>query len=171
MITKSNLQRKNFSPEEFFNSATAAKHNIANYPSVSEEQSILPCLMSTADMMQAIYDLLEVEHSLRKNKQKFYIKINSAYRCRELNKLLGSSDRSQHIQGLAVDFTSSFGTPEEVMKFLYSIGFLVDQCFCEGSWLHISRVLPLQAAPKGPNRMMYGYYLPAKNGQRKFKSL
>ena len=47
----------------------------------------------------------------------------------------------------------SFGSPEDIMKKLHSAGVEVDQCFCEGSWLHISK------RKLGKNRMMYGYYL------------
>lgn len=170
-LTKESLRRKNFEPDEFFNSETAKKFGIKNYPSIGEEQGVLTCLMSTADMLQSMRDILEAEHHIRKNPAKFYIKINSAYRCRQVNKIVGSSDSSQHIQGLAADIVSSFGTPEEIMKFLHSIKFLVDQCFCEGSWLHISRSLPKQVMNKDPNRMMYGYYLADHTGKRQFKSL
>lgn len=152
-----NLRRKNFEPEEFFRSDTARKLGISNYPTKEIEHAVIPCLMSTADMMQEIRDLLG--HS---------ININSAYRCKIVNDAVGSSDTSQHLQGMAVDFTcSGFGTPEKIMKFLFSKKFLVDQCFSENSWLHISRNIV-----KDRNRMMYGYYLPdKKTGKRKFKPL
>lgn len=154
-LKKEDLRRKNFSPHEFFVSDTARKLGINNYP--EDEAAILPCLMSTANMMQEIRDLLKKP-----------IKINSAYRCPILNKAVGSSDKSQHLQGLACDFVSpDFGTPEEIIKFLHANNFIADQCFCEGSWVHISR-LPQKTAK---NRMMFGYYLPNKDGKRIFKSL
>lgn len=164
MLTKQNLNRPNFSAEEFFISDTVYRINhdanpnndFDNYPPKNIEQAVLPCLMNTADMCQEIRDLLGKP-----------MKINSAYRCKKLNDLVGSHDGSQHLQGLAVDFVCpSFGTPEQIVKFLHEKKFLVDQCFNEGSWVHISRKLV-----KSQNRMMIGYYLPDKTGRRKFKPL
>ena len=170
-LTKESLKRKNFTPDDFFVSSTAKKLGLNNYPAAGADLSILTCLMSTADMLQAAYDILESEHFSRKNKAKFGIKINSVYRSYEVNAAVKGSRNSQHCQGLAADITSSFGTPEEIMKFLHSIGFLVDQCFSEGSWLHISRCLPIKVTTKNPNRMMYGYFLPDASGNRKFKAI
>lgn len=180
-LNKENLNRKNFKADEFFNSDIAYRLNhdadptndIINYPSKAIEQAILPCLMNTADMLQEAYDLLLEEFNFRqkrgyiKQNLKFYIRILSAYRCLPLNRLAKSKDNSQHVQGLAADIVSSFGTPEEIVKFLWSKRFLADQCFCEGGWLHISRKLV-----KNQNRMMFGYYLlDEKSNERKFKSL
>ena len=161
-ITKNSLRRASFAPNEFFNSQKAQELKIVNYPSKSEELSILTCLMSTADMLQEVRDLL--------NKP---IHINSAYRCLEVNRALGSEDSSQHVQGLAADIIAPlFGTPEDIMRFLHSKNFLVDRCFTEGGWLHISRCLPKQVMNKDPNRMMYGYFLvDPKTKKRKFRPI
>jgi zinc D-Ala-D-Ala carboxypeptidase len=178
IITKESLRRPNFSPDEFFVSDTAKRAKIINYPSLKEELIILPSLMSTADMMQSIYDILLKELTNREIKAGrlregdkivgFFLKINSAYRCPTLNTLVGSSSRSQHPKGLACDFVCpKFGTPEEIVEFLHSKGFVVDQCFNEGSWVHISRLLHKDAK----NRMMYGYYLADETGKRKFKAI
>ena len=149
------LKRKNFAPNEFFVSDTARRLGVDNYPSPNEEQEILLNLSSTADMMQEIRTILGKS-----------VTINSAYRCKIVNDAVGSSDRSQHKQGLACDFTcSGFGTPEEIVEFLHGKGFVADQAFNEGSWVHISRKI------KGNNRMMYGYYLPDENGKRSFKAI
>jgi zinc D-Ala-D-Ala carboxypeptidase len=157
MLTKQSLKRNNFTPEEFFISSTADKMGIKNDIPKGLDQSVLPCLMSTADMMQELRDLLN-----------YPIKINSAYRCKALNDAVGSKDTSQHLQGLACDFVCpKFGTPEEIVKFLCDNDFLVDQCFNEGSWVHISRKIVVK-----PNRMMYGFYLlNPKTGKREFKSI
>ena len=140
MLTKESLTRKNFNWQEFFVSNTAKRLGINNYPSNGQELSILTALMSIADRMQEIRELLGKP-----------IKINSAYRCLELNRKVGSKDTSQHLQGLAVDFIcSAFGTPEEIVKFLHSKNFPADQCFNEGSWLHYSCKMN-----HDQNRMMY----------------
>lgn len=179
MLTKEQLTRKNFHWTEFFNSDTAYRINhdkdpsndFVNYPSPGLEQGILPCLMSTADMCQEFYDLLYeylLENCGPKAVEKFFVKIESAYRCYILNKLVGGQPDSQHLQGLAVDLICpAFGNPEKIMKFLFSKGFLVDQCLMEGTWLHISRKLV-----KSQNRMEYAYYLPdPKTGKRVKKLL
>lgn len=155
MLTKTDLRRKSFTPNEFFVSETARRLGVVNYPLASNEQSILTNLCSTADMMQEIRDLLGAA-----------VTINSAYRCKIVNDAVGSSDRSQHKQGLACDFTcKGFGTPENIVKFLHERGFKADQAFNEGSWVHISRKI------EGKNRMMYGYYLPDAKGKRRFKAI
>lgn len=154
-LTKDSLKRKNFLPNEFFNSEKADELGVVNYPTKNEEYNILTCLNSTADLMQEVRDILGKP-----------IKINSAYRCKKVNDAVGSKDTSQHLQGLACDFTSLFGSPMEVVKFLHKKQVLVDQCFCEGSWVHISRCLQ-----KSHNRMMYGTYLSDKTGNRVFKPL
>lgn len=154
VFKKEDLKRRNFSPDEAFVSRTADRLGIKNYP-FENEQEILTNLMSTMDLLQEIRDLLGCA-----------VTVNSVYRCLELNRAVGSSDRSDHLKGLAADFVSfEFGKPEDIMKFLYSKKVIVDQCFCEGTWVHISR------RPKD-NRMMYGYYLPNKlTGKREFKAI
>lgn len=125
IITKESLRRKNFSPDEFFASETAKKHQINNE---TDSLAILTALMLLADKMQEIRDLLG--HA---------IKINSAYRCAAVNKLVGSKPTSQHIQGLACDFICpDFGTPEKIVDFLKENKIVVDQCIQENSWVHVS---------------------------------
>lgn len=136
-----NLRRKNFAPEDFFKSDTAKRLGINN---LNLDHSILVCLFSTADLMQEIRDLLGKP-----------IIITSAYRCPELNKAVGSKPSSQHLQGLACDFICpEFGTPEQIVKKIKEAKILVDQCFNENSWVHVSRVLQ-----KDKNRNMIGNYL------------
>lgn len=178
-----NLKRKNFPSDIWFISNIAFRLNndknpnndIDNRPSSSQELSIFPCLMSTADAAQEIHDLLFKEWScrIRINSQEFKMIIHSAYRNEKLNKLAGGQKNSQHLQGLAIDFScSAFGSPEEIVKFLYRKKFIADQCFVEGSWVHYSRLLKGIGEKKQSNRMMYGYYLINKlTKKREFKPL
>jgi hypothetical protein len=91
-----------------------------------------------------------------------------------LNKIIKGSETSDHMQGLALDIICpAFGSPEDIMKFLnnfrYPDGsrFIVDQCFVEDGWLHISRRMN-----KSSNRMMFGWYLFDKSiGKRVFKTV
>ena len=157
-ITKEDLTRKNFHWTEWFKSNTAKKLGLNNYPEPHKEFLILDNLMSTADMGQELREILDCP-----------VDVSNAFRCKVLNDAVGSYDGSQHLWGLAIDLRASkFGTPEEIMIKLHSIGFLVDQCLCEGSWLHISRLNNQESK----NRMMYGYYLPDPvTGKRKFKAI
>lgn len=68
------------------------------------------------------------------------IKINSFFRCRELNKAVGGSTTSQHMTGQAIDITA--GSKEENRK-LYNWAkenLIYDQLINEYdySWVHIS---------------------------------
>lgn len=121
------LRRKNFSPEEFFASQTAGERNIRNY---TEEPAILANLNIVASKMQEIRNLLDEP-----------IRINSGYRCLDLNRAVGSKDTSQHILGQACDFVCpDFGTPQQIVDCLMKNNIEVDQCLMEGSWVHISIV-------------------------------
>lgn len=161
MLSKNDLKHKNFTPEEFFVSDIAYRLNndknplndIKNYPSEEEEQEVLANLMIVADLIQEIRDLLG-----------YPIKINSAYRCKKLNDLVGSKDTSQHLKGQAIDFICPrFSVPENIVSTLKAKGIIADQCFNEGSWVHISK-------KKEGNRMMFGHYLPV-NGKRRFVAI
>lgn len=71
----------------------------------------------------------------------YAIKILSGYRCPTLNLAVGGQEKSQHIQGLAVDFTcKSFGDPRQVATKLSSwvriLG--IDQLILEEGWVHVS---------------------------------
>lgn len=68
------------------------------------------------------------------------VKISSGYRCLELNRAIGSSDNSAHVQALAADFSSpKFGSPYSIAKMLsLDPTFNFDQLIYEGTWVHVS---------------------------------
>ena len=116
----------NFSLTEFTDSQTAARMGIDNDPPVE----LVPVLKATARCMEDVRDLLGGKPIL----------VSSAYRSPELNEAIKGSSRSQHMSGEAVDFTCpKFGTPEEVVKHIYTSPLLWDQLILEfGRWVHIS---------------------------------
>lgn len=125
MLEIKSLNRPNFNAEEFIYSDTAIRLGIDNTP---KDINLIHNGMILADKMQEIRKLLNAP-----------IKINSAYRCLELNRKIGSKDTSQHTKFQACDFTSSFGTPEQIVKFLKENKIEVDQCLIEfDSWVHLS---------------------------------
>jgi zinc D-Ala-D-Ala carboxypeptidase len=63
--------------------------------------------------------------------------INSWYRCKELNTIIGGSRVSAHMEALACDFVTSFGIPLDVCKGLIQEGLEFDQLIDEGTWTHI----------------------------------
>ena len=75
------------------------------------------------------------------------IRINSFYRCEELNRAIGGSSRSQHCQGRAIDLDDTFGhkTNAEMFKYIKdNLNF--DQLIWEfgddtnPDWIHVSYV-------------------------------
>ncbi len=146
MLDISVLKRKNFEPDEFYESEKAKELGINN--SICDP-IVLANLNRTADKAQEIRDLLG-----------FPVK-GRFYRCLKLNRALKSKDTSQHIKGQAGDITChQFGTPEQIVKYLKEKGVVVDQCLVEETWVHFS------IREFGANRNMFGYYLLNNQGER-----
>ena len=67
------------------------------------------------------------------------IMINSAFRCAEVNKAVGSSDKSQHRLGCAADIRVPGMTPDEVVSAIIEAGLPYDQVIREfDRWTHVS---------------------------------
>jgi len=67
------------------------------------------------------------------------IHINSAFRSAEVNKAVGSSDKSQHRHGCAADIRVKDMTPDEVVTAIINSGLPYDQCIREfDRWTHVS---------------------------------
>ena len=96
------------------------------------------------------------------------IKINSFFRCPELNKAIGGSSKSQHCKGQAIDIDDTFGrmTNAEMYHFIKKhLDF--DQMIWEfgnddnPDWVHVSYVSP----EKNRNRCLKAY---RENGKTKY---
>src|SRR6056300_1517874 len=75
------------------------------------------------------------------------IKINSMFRCEELNRAIGGSSRSQHCEGRAIDLDDTFGYKTNAEMFEYirkNLSF--DQLIWEfgddnnPAWVHVSYI-------------------------------
>ena len=97
------------------------------------------------------------------------IKINSFFRCPELNKAIGGSSKSQHCEGQAMDIDDTFGrcTNAEMYHFIKEhLDF--DQMIWEfgdddnPDWVHVSYVSP----EDNRNRCLKAY---KENGKTKYK--
>lgn len=65
--------------------------------------------------------------------------VNSAFRSAEVNRAVGSTDKSQHRRGCAADIRVPGMTPDEVVKAIIASGLPFDQCIREfDRWTHIS---------------------------------
>tara|TARA_R110002051_G_scaffold66664_2_gene120728 strand:- start:602 stop:1057 length:456 start_codon:yes stop_codon:yes gene_type:complete len=88
------------------------------------------------------------------------IKINSFFRCPELNKAIGGSSKSQHCKGQAIDIDDTFGimTNAEMYHWIKE-NLEFDQMIWEfgddnnPNWIHISYVSP----SKNRNRCLKAY--------------
>ena len=96
------------------------------------------------------------------------IKINSFYRCRQLNKAIGGSIKSQHCRGQAMDIDDTYGrmTNAEMYEFIKEhLDF--DQMIWEfgddenPDWVHVSYVSP----EENRNRCLKAY---KENGKTKY---
>lgn len=129
-----------FSLAEFEASDTAARKGINN----KLPPELYPQAMETAAMLERIREALGGVPII----------ITSGYRCPALNKAIGGSKSSDHLQAFAVDWKApSFGTPFAICKALapkvqaLGVGQLIHEF---GTWVHVSSRL----APKEVNRVI-----------------
>ena len=125
---------EHFSLQEMLRSDLAIKYGIKNEPKTQEE-----AVQVIANLVAICTKILE---PLREYMQQ-PIYINSAYRCKKLNKILhSSSPTSQHLTGSAVDIRiSSVEQMNKMVGFIKTIEFdqlIIEQNSCESRWLHVS---------------------------------
>ena len=97
------------------------------------------------------------------------IKINSFFRCEELNTAIGGSGKSQHCHGQAIDIDDTFGVMTNAAMYRWIKDNLdFDQMIWEfgddknPAWVHISYV----SEDKNRNRCLKAY---KENGKTKYK--
>jgi zinc D-Ala-D-Ala carboxypeptidase len=77
------------------------------------------------------------------------IHITSGYRTAALNKAVGGSPNSAHMQGLAADFISPrFGSPFDVCQAIIRHNVEFDQLIYEHTWVHLG-LSPEHKTPRG----------------------
>ena len=91
--------------------------------------------------------VIEVKSPKLKTKTAEIIKINSFFRCEELNKAIGGSTKSQHCQGRAIDIDDVYGSVSNAFMYYYIKDNLdFDQLIWEfgtdhnPDWVHVSYV-------------------------------
>lgn len=114
---------KNISYNEMIFSQIAARHNIDNNP----DDAIKDNLAKTALALQVI-------------RASFHrpAVVSSGYRCEELNKKIGGSEKSHHTLGLAVDFTIPGISIDKIVQVIPGL-IEFDQLINEyDQWVHLS---------------------------------
>jgi hypothetical protein len=92
-----------------------------------------------ADELANLYRLAEFLEQVKVVLGGAPIMINSAFRCAEVNKAVGSSDKSQHRRGCAADIRVPGMTPDEVVKAIIESDLAYDQVIREfDRWTHVS---------------------------------
>lgn len=103
---------------------THTETGLANTPT----PEIIERIRHTAEEMEKVRALLG--HS---------IDVNSGYRSYSVNKAVGGSNTSDHMNGDACDFTcEKFGTPIKVCRKIEASDLKFDQLIQEGTWVHLS---------------------------------
>jgi len=75
--------------------------------------------------------------------------VNSAFRCKQVNDAVGSSDKSQHRVGCAADIRVPQMTPDEVVRAIIAANLPYDQCIREfDRWTHVSIPNTPEAKPR-----------------------
>lgn len=114
----------NFSISELIHSDTAAKNNINNMPDIKSLDNLLSLICCC---------LQPIRERLKKP-----MIITSGYRNKEVNKLVGGAENSQHTKGQAVDFVVRGMSPYQVYMHILNSDIEYDQLILEPNWVHIS---------------------------------
>lgn len=115
----------NFKISELIHSDRAVEKNINNMPDINSLDCMLELIVNC---LQPIRDLIKKP-----------MIITSGYRCKEVNKLIGGAENSQHLKGQAVDFKIQGMKPAEIVSIIKESGIEYDQLINEyDSWVHVS---------------------------------
>lgn len=118
---------EHFSLEEFTRSESAVRKGIKNIPTAQHIEN----------MKYVCESFLE---KIRKDTGALVL-VTSGYRCKELNKAIGGSEKSQHCSGEAVDFTVKGRSNKEICIYIQKNIKGFDQLIYEGGesgWIHLS---------------------------------
>lgn len=117
---------KYFTIEELTKSSTAEAKGIDNTPNPDIESNLTALVNNVLDPLRQIYGKP--------------IKVNSGYRCLELNKAVGGSKTSDHVKGFAADLTGGSKQENEKIFNIIRDNFVWTQLINERdfSWVHVS---------------------------------
>lgn len=113
---------ENFELKEFTESSTAKLKGIANSPGMQEVKAIENLVTKLLQPLREKYGKA--------------MKINSGYRCSELNAAVGGVPTSQHVKGEAADIRTD--NPRELFNLVRNSGLSFDQLILYPTFVHIS---------------------------------
>ena len=114
----------NFTLEEMMVSETAARHHIDNTPDNDALMNLRRLALFLEDVRTAVG---------------MPLRINSAFRSVEANRLVGGKSTSQHCRGVAADLKVKVMTTDKVVKAIIKSDLPYDQVIREfDSWTHVS---------------------------------
>ena len=116
---------RNFRLYEFFFSQTAIDNGIDN--TTEDEEVIYSIKRLCTKLLQPLRDQLNTN-----------ITINSGYRCKELNELVGGVATSQHCLGKAADIVARGVSPIMVAKAVLDAKLPFDQMIVYPTFVHVS---------------------------------
>ena len=128
---------RHFSIAELTRSATARRLGIDNTPPASAVKALTALVDNVLDPLREAWG--------------GPIRVNSGYRCPELNRMVGGTPTSQHQRGEAADITvGSRSANRRLLALIKRLDLPVDQCIDEKGcrWIHVSH-------RAGRNRRLY----------------
>ena len=115
-----------FTLDELIFSQTAVRKSLDNTPTAGQISNLKALCMNILEPVR-----------VRVDRKPIYI--TSGFRGYALNKAIGGSGKSAHMEGFAADFVvPKFGTPKEVADIIACSDIEFDQLIYEGKWVHIS---------------------------------
>jgi hypothetical protein len=119
---------KSFTLEELIFSQTAAREGIDNTPGAAQVRAMRELC---ANILQPLRDSIELP-----------LMVSSGYRCARLNRYVGGSVRSQHMEGRAADVICFGMDTKQLFKRVLELKLPFDQLIYEGGresiWVHVS---------------------------------
>jgi len=144
---------KHITMVEATRSAYAQAHGINNEPPIDAIKNMQHVAQTVFEPMRAYFGVP--------------IKINSFYRCPKLNRAIGGSPTSQHVNGCAMDLDATGGITNKQIFNHIRLNLPFDQLIWEGgtdeepAWVHVSltwsknRYQILKARKNSAGKMMY----------------
>lgn len=113
-----------FTLDEMIVSQVAARDGLDNTPP-PEARANLKLLCCALEQVRALFDAPVI--------------VSSGYRSERVNRMIGGASNSQHIQGLAADFTLIEVSPRETVRQISESAVPFDQLILEfDRWVHLS---------------------------------
>lgn len=132
-----------FTFNEMCRSRTAKELGIDNKPSDPEVKANIRRMMAVLEEIRGLWQAFCYSNDISPDPR---IRVNSGYRCPELNRAVGGVETSAHLTGLAADIVPVNGRMDDfartVLQWAETAGYdqiILEQCDGDGTpaWIHI----------------------------------